>query len=237
MNRKLTALLLITAAVLTNAAFTVLGSVFEYPDVLKEPTVDILAAFRVHQDQVTFWFGVMAVSAALFAPIAIGVGRLSSRRTMRWAVPVGIAAGVVQVVGLSRWPVLVPGFAASAASSDPTTAAQGRDAFETAHLLLGNVVGETFGYVLTAGWTVLVVVALHRTLSGRWFSVLGVVSAGLIALGTLSPLGLPLLDTANFVGYVLWSIWAIVFAVLLLVPRHRAVTASTAAKALTTARG
>ncbi len=37
MNRKLTAVLLIAAAVLANAAFTALGAVFNYPDVLKEP--------------------------------------------------------------------------------------------------------------------------------------------------------------------------------------------------------
>ena len=52
MNRKLTAALLIAAAVLTNAAFTVLGTIFNYPDVLKEPVEDILAAFRAKQTAV-----------------------------------------------------------------------------------------------------------------------------------------------------------------------------------------
>jgi hypothetical protein len=222
MNRKLTAALLIAAAILTNAAFIVLGTVFNYPDVLKEPTAEILASFRAHQGQVTFWFAVMAVSAALFAPIAIGVGRLSTHRAMRWAVPAGIAAAVVQVIGLSRWPLLVPGFAADAASTDPATAASGRDAFETAHFILGNVIGETLGYLFTAAWTLLVLVALHRTLAGRWFTALGAISAVLIAAGVLSPLDLPIIDTANFAGYVLWSIWAIAFAVLLLVRRPRA---------------
>ena len=222
MNRTLTAALLMAAAVLTNAAFTVLGSVFNYPDVLKEPTVDILASFRASQGQVTFWFAMMAVSAALFAPIAVGVGRLSAHRAMRWAVPTGIAAAVVQVIGLSRWPLLVPRFATDAASTDPATAANGRDAFETAHFILGNVIGETLGYIFTAAWTLLVLVALHRTLAGRWFTALGAVSAVLIVAGVLSPLGLPIIDTANFAGYVLWSLWAIVFAVLLLVRRPRA---------------
>ena len=222
MNCTLTAALLMAAAVLTNAAFTVLGSVFNYPDVLKEPTVDILASFRPSQGQVTFWFAMMAVSAALFAPIAVGVGRLSTHRAMRWAVPTGIAAAVVQVIGLSRWPLLVPRFATDAASTDPATAANGRDAFETAHFILGNVIGETLGYIFTAAWTLLVLVALHRTLAGRWFTALGAVSAVLIVAGVLSPLGLPIIDTANFAGYVLWSLWAIVFAVLLLVRRPRA---------------
>jgi len=216
MNRKTTAVLLLTAAVLTNAAFTVLGSVFNYPDVLKEPTSEILASFREHQGAVTFWFAVMAVSSALFAPIASGVGRLSTHRAMRAAVPVGIAAAVVQVIGLSRWPLLVPGFAADAASTEPATAAQARDSFETAHRVLGNILGENFGYLFTAAWTLLVLVALHQVLAGRWFTALGAGSAVLILAGLLSPLDLPLVDTANFAGYVLWSVWLIAFGVLLL---------------------
>jgi Domain of unknown function (DUF4386) len=236
MNRKTTAILLLTAAVLTNAAFTVLGSVFNYPDVLKEPTSEILASFREHQGAVMFWFTVMAISSALFAPIAIGVGRLSTHRAMRAAVPVGIAAAVVQVIGLSRWPALVPGFAADATSTDPTTAARAQDAFETAHRVLGNIIGESFGYLFTAAWTLLVLVALHRTLAGRWFTILGAGSALLILTGLVSPLDLPLVDTANFAGYVLWSLWLIAFGVLLL-RRPRPARASMAQATLTAARG
>jgi hypothetical protein len=216
MNRKLTAVLLIAAAILANVAFTVLGMVFNYPDVLKEPVEDILAAFRASQAAVTLGFTVLALSAALMAPIAIGVGRLSSHRAMRVAVPVGIAAAVVQVIGLSRWPLLVPGFAADATSADPDVAAGAHESFVLAHRVLGNLIGETFGYILTAAWTVLVVVALGRSIAGRWFAILGVISAVLVLAGVLSPLDLPVIDTANFIGYVLWSLWLVVFGILLL---------------------
>jgi hypothetical protein len=237
MNRKLTAALLITAAVLTNIAFTVLGSVFDYPDILKEPVDEILTAFRASQGTVTFWFAVMAGSAALFAPIAIGAGRLSTGRAMRFAVPAGIAAAVVQVIGLSRWPILVPGYAAGATSTDPATASAARDSFETAHRILGTVIGETLGYALTAAWTLLFLVALGRTFAGRWFTALGAVSAMLIAAGVLSPLGIAILDTANFAGYILWSVWLIAFAVLLLRrPAATAVTTVTTVPAMTGAR-
>ncbi len=216
MNRKLTGVLLITTAVLANAAFTILGTVFNYPDVLKEPVDDILVAFRASQTAVVGWFAVLALSAALLAPIAVGVGRLSSHRAMRVAVPVGIAAAVVQVIGLSRWPLLVPKLAADATSPDPQVAAAARDSFALAHRILGNLIGETFGYLLTAAWTVLVLVALGRSIAGRWFTALGVVSAVLVLAGVLSPLNLPVIDMANFIGYVLWSVWAIVFGILLL---------------------
>jgi phosphate/sulfate permease len=108
MSRKVTAALLITAAVLTNAAFTVLGMVFNYPDVLKEPVEEILAKFRASQNAVMFWFALLALSAALFAPIAVGVGRLSTHRTMRLAVPVGIAAAVVAAGDQASLPLTAP---------------------------------------------------------------------------------------------------------------------------------
>lgn len=215
MNRRLTAALLVAAAVLTNVAFTALGTVFNYPDVLKEPAADVLAAFRASQSAVTGWFAVLALSAALFAPIAVGVGRLSTRPAMRVAVVVGFAAASVQVIGLLRWPLPVPGFAADAAGNDPAVAAAARDSFVMAHRILGHLVGETFGYILTAAWTLLVLAAVGRAVAGRWFTALGGLSAVLILAGVLSPLDLPAFDLANFIGYVLWSVWLVAFAVLL----------------------
>lgn len=134
---------------------------------------------------------------------------------MRLAVVAGIAAAAVQVIGLSRWPLLVPGYAADATSADPAVAASARDAFDTAHQVLGHLVGETFGYLLTAAWTLLVLAAVGRQLAGRWFTVLGAASAVLILAGVLSPLDLPGVDLANFAGYMLWSSWLVAFAVVL----------------------
>ncbi|MBM2619603.1 DUF4386 family protein [Actinoplanes sp. LDG1-06] len=218
MTRRATAALLLTAAVLTNIAFTALGSVFDYPDILQEPTDVILASFTAHRSAVVGWFVVLALSAALFAPIALGVGRLSPARAMRIAVPVGIAAAVVQVAGLSRWFLLVPTYAADGNIS----------AFETAHHVLGTLIGETIGYALTAAWTLLVLAALGRSFTGWWFVALGAVSATLIATGVLSPLGVPGVDFANFLGYVLWSVWLVAFAVVLLWRRRPVPTAPSA---------
>ena len=178
---------------------------------LDEPAGEVLADFRAHEGAVSAWFSVLALSAALMAPIAIGVGRLSRARAMRVAVPVGIAAAVVQVVGLLRWPLLVPGYAADAASGSAAVAAAARDSFTTASDILGTAIGETLGYLLTATWTALVIVALGRRFAGRWFVVLGGASAALVLVGVLSPLDLPVVDTANFFGYVLWSLWLIAF--------------------------
>ena len=72
----------------------------------------------------------------------------------------------------------------------------------------------------------LVIVALGREFAGRWFTLLGGASAALVLVGVLSPLDLPAVDTANFFGYVLWSLWLIAFGIVILVreraPRLRA---------------
>jgi hypothetical protein len=205
MTPRRTAAAMITAAVLLNLAFTGLGIVFDYPAVLKHPPAEVLADFRAAQGVVSTWFLLLALGAALLAPVAIGVGRLSTARAMRFAVPVGVTAAAVQVIGLLRWPVLVPGWAAE----------NDVEAFSTANRVLGTLVGETFGYLLTALWTALVLLALGAGFAGRAFVALGGVAAALILLGVLSPLALPVLDMANFVGYVLWSAWLLIFAAVL----------------------
>jgi hypothetical protein len=215
MNRTRTAALLVAAPLLFSAGVSALGAAFDYPAILKRPAAEILAAFRTESGAVTFWFAVLALGAALMIPIAVGVGRLASNGWMRAAVPVGIAAGVLQVVGLIRWPLLVPGFAADATSADPAVAAAAVDSFQTAHRVMGNLIGETLGYLFTATWTLLVVAALGRSFAGRWFTALGATAAVLVLTGVLSPLDLPVVDTANLIGYVLWSIWLIAFAVVL----------------------
>ena len=215
MNRKLTAALLILAALLANIGFSALGSIFDYPDVLDEPAGQVLAMFRDHQGAVSTWFIVLACASALMAPIAIGVGKLSTHKAMRIAVPVGIGAAIVQVVGLLRWPILVPGYASS----------DNRDAFSTASDILGTAIGETIGYALTALWTALVIAALGRSF-GRWFAWLGGLAAALVFVGVISPLDLPAVDTANFFGYVLWSLWLIAFGIVLLVRERQPATAA-----------
>jgi hypothetical protein len=204
-TRRLVAVLMVVAVVLANVAFLGLGSVFNYPDILQDSASKILSEFREDQGTIITLFVVLALSAALLAPIALFVGRLAPNELGRWSIRVGIAAAVVQVIGLLRWPLIVP-FLADRESTET---------FETVHTALGTVIGETLGYLLTATWTVLIVYALAQHLARAWFKYLGLLAAALIAVGVFVPLDVPGTDFANFVGYILWSVWLLIFAVLI----------------------
>jgi hypothetical protein len=201
------------ASGLAIAGFTVLGSVFEYPQILKEPTADILALFRDQQASVMTWFAVLVVSSALMAPAGIWLGRLAGGTLGRWIAGLGIAAATVQVIGLQRWVTLVPGISQAALDPAQRVAAEAR--FELLHNLLGKAIGETLGYALTAAFTVLVVIALRRTVLPAWLAYTGYAAAGLIATGVVIPV-LATASLTNFAGYILWCAWllAVAFALV-----------------------
>jgi hypothetical protein len=94
--------------VLANVAFVGLGSVFDYPDILDESAGKILEEFRADEGAIVTFFVLLALSAALLAPIAILLGRLAANERGRLSIRVGIAAAVVQVIGLLRWPAHRP---------------------------------------------------------------------------------------------------------------------------------
>lgn len=210
-----TAALLIAGAVVVNVAFLGLGTAFDYPDVLNQPPADVLVRFHENAVLIGALFLLLAAGAALLAPIAIAVSRLGEGTALRVSRIVGVAAAVVQVVGLLRWPLVVPFLA----SESPSASAA--HTFDTLNLVLGTTIGETIGYALTATWTVLVCIGLSQSVLGRVLTAVGLLAAALIATGTVEPF-VPVAGLTNFLGYIVWSAWLIAFAVLLLVRRRSA---------------
>lgn len=207
------------AAALAIAGFTALGSIFDYPKILKAPTTEILDGYREHQTAITGWFLALVISAALLAPIGVLLGRIAGGILGKWITGVGIAAATVQVIGLSRWVLLIPGVSDDA--TVPALTESAHRTFDMLHFWLGTILGETIGYALTATFTVLVVTAFTRNAAitnntaTRWIGYLGYVSAGLIATGVVIPLGLGGASITNFVGYVAWCLWLIAMAATL----------------------
>ena len=213
LTRRLTAATMAGAAVLAIAGFTALGSIFDYPEILRSPAADILASYRPHGTAISAWFAVLMLSAALLAPAGAGLGRLGGGRTRRWITGTGIAAALVQVTGLSRWVLIVPGLSDDALQPGRTQDTYHR--FQVLQTWLGTIVGETIGYALTAVFTVLVVHAVTRASAPRWITYLGYAAAALIATGVVIPLGLDIARLTNFAGYVIWCGWLIAMAAAL----------------------
>src|SRR5918999_4119019 len=238
--RKLTGVILILTPVAFNVFFTLLTVTFEYPDILREPTDHILRQFDAGgSGLVRIWYGFM-LTAVLFVPVAVLVHKVLARQDtpyMAIATAFGVVAGVVQFLGLIRWPFLVPYLADT--YLDPASSGATRESvavvFQAFNQYAGVAVGENLGYLFTGLWTALVALAMFGSPLPlrRWLALLGVVSALGILVGTLEPVGFEPAADIVVVGYILWSIWLALFGIFLLLPRsirHRALRVNPAGK-------
>jgi hypothetical protein len=224
--RRLTGIVLILTPIAFNTFFTLLSVTFEYPDILRKPTGYVLRHFDDGgSGLVATWYGFM-LTAVLFVPLAILVHKVLTRENtpyMAVATAFGVIAGVVQFLGLVRWPFLVPYLADTylAPASSPATREAVAVVFQAFNQYAGVGVGENLGYLFTGLWTMLVALTMFGSplpLRG-WLGLLGLVSAVSILVGILEPAGFEPAANVVVLGYILWSIWLALFGMFLLVPK------------------
>ena len=221
-------ILLIALPVAFNAAFAALAATFDYPDILRRPTAEILERFRAGGSRlVLLWWG-FAMTAVLFAPLAVLLAAaLEGGDPVVLAVgaTVGVLAGAVQFLGLIRWPFLVPYLAR--ADGEPDASPARKDAidvvFQAFNRYLGVAVGEHLGFLLTGVWSILVGIAMLQStevhpLLGASGIVIGAILAvcSLEFVGPFEPKGWKLAATLTPFTYIAWSLWLVVTGVALL---------------------
>ena len=188
----LTGILLIVLPVAFNVAFAALAKAFDYPDILRRPTSEILDRFRAGGSRlVTLWWA-FAMTALAFAPVAVLVSEVvdGNATVLRLAVVVGVLAGLVQLLGLLRWPFLVPYLAREDVDASPARREAVDIVFQAFHRYLGVAVGEHLGYLLTGAWSVLVGVALTQgSTAPAWLGAVGIAAGALLMMCSLEFVG------------------------------------------------
>ena len=221
--------LLILLPLAFNAFFLLLARRFEYPDILRRPTGEVLTRFQAGGVGLkVLWFGFM-LTAVLLAPLAVLLGQVLGRdglAVVPTATVVGVLAAVVQFLGLARWPFLVPALARS--YTDPASSEARREAtavvFEAFHRYLGVGVGEGLGYLLTGAWTILVGASMLQSPAfDAWLALPGIVIGVFLVVGSLEFVGRSeehgwkLAGAIVPITYIAWSLWLFVagFALVL----------------------
>ncbi len=221
-------LLLIVVPLGFNAAFALLAARFDYPDILRRPTAEVLARFRAGGTPLVLTWWAFALTALLMVPLVVLLSRAigdADPTLLAVATTTGVLAALVQFLGLVRWPFLVPYLARSAA--DPEASEARREAvdivFQSFNRYLGVAIGEHLGYALTGAWTTLTGIALTQTAAAPgWIGVLGIVIGPILMLcslefvGSHEPAGWKLAERLTPITYVAWSLWLIATGIALL---------------------
>jgi hypothetical protein len=226
-TETLAGVFLIMVPVGFNMSFALLGSRFDYPDILRRPTAEVLERFRAGGTALVLIWWAFALTAVLFAPLVVllsaAIGDADST-LLATATTVGVLAATVQFLGLIRWPFLVPYLAREAAEAAPGSPRhESVDVvFQSFNRYLGVAVGEHLGYAFTGAWSVLAGIALTQTDAvPAWVGISAIpIGAALMLcslefVGRREASGWKLAETLTPIAYVLWSIWLIVAGVSL----------------------
>jgi hypothetical protein len=217
---------LIVAPLWFNANFALLGKRFEYPDILRRPTSEVLERFRAGgSGLILLWWtfmlsGLLLIAGAVLLGQVLGFGGI-----VPLATTIGVLAGLVQMLGLLRWVYVVPVLARAYAY--PTLGPEQREmhaaVFRALHHYLGVGVGEHLGYLFTGIWSVLIGIGITQgTALPTWLGWPGVViGAGLVVgsaefLGPNEERGWGLAAAAIPILYVAWSVWLFAIGVSLI---------------------
>ena len=222
-------LVLIATPLLFNAGFTLLAQRFDYPEILRRPTHEVLERFRAGGTSLVLTWWAFALSAVLFGALAVllAVAVADADPTVVvLGLVFGVLASAVQFLGLIRWPFLVPYLARVSEGAEPDSPrAETVDVvFQSFNRYLGVAVGEHLGYAFTGIWSILAGVALvDSSVLADWLGVIGIVLGPLFLLCSLEFVGRPedsgwkLAETLTPITYIAWSLWLIAVGIALLV--------------------
>jgi Domain of unknown function (DUF4386) len=223
-----TGVLLVALPIMYNALYTMLARSFDYPNVLRRPTGEVLERFSAGGSRLLLTWWAFAMSAVLLAPTAVLVSDTlgdANATLLTVATAIGLIAAVVQFLGLIRWPFAVPHLAREMA--DPTSSESKKASvdvtFQTLNRYLGVAVGEHLGYLFTGAWTTLVGIAiLESDVLHTAFGIIGLILGPLFVVasfefvGSNEPSGWKLAGSLVPVMYIGWSLWLLSIGVALL---------------------
>ena len=213
---------LFAVPILFNLAFASLAKQFEYPDILRKPTPEVLEKFRLGGSKLVLTWWAFAMSALLFGIIAVLVP--FELQILQWQqviiATLGLLASLVQFLGLVRWPFMVPHLAREAKTEDQAKLAAIDVVFQSLNRYLGVAVGEHLGYLFTGLWTLaLAVVLLPFGTFSLILGIFGILIGALLVVCSLEFVGKNEENGWRFAAlitpfvYIAWSIWLIVLGV------------------------
>jgi hypothetical protein len=227
-QRRWTGMLFILGAVLVEIPYTLLSINFEYPQVLRQETGQILNKFHAGGTGLILeWLAFAWVGL----PILIGVVMLQKVLSRGQGTPIlvktatlfGVVALIVQIIGLLRWVFVVPVLSNlyTSPAASPATKEAVEVVFGAIHQFGGVLLGEHLGQLFIITWMALISLVMFKSdLFRPWLGVFGLVASGvyLLAQGELLDTVIPSfpeVPLAGLVGSLLWLAWMVLMGIFL----------------------
>lgn len=224
---KITALTLIFLGVYINIPFSILGVIFDYPNILRQPTGQVLTLFNDGGSTLIATWYAFALAPILMIVVTKLINQIlkdEQPNLVSVASTFGVLAGITQVLGLIRWVFVVPVLAHNYTdpSSSEATKAAAVMVFEGLHQYAGVAIGEHLGQLFTALWILLISLAMLKSqIFRRWQGIVGIIISGMMLVGlvegfaTVISFEVGIFGIITPISFILLSIWMISLGVTL----------------------
>ncbi len=225
--KKLAGYLFIAGAVIVNIPYYLLIQNFNYPDILREPSGQVLTKFAEGGSGLIYTWLAFALAGfpLLFAVLILNkVWANKSRTLLSLATTFGVIGLLAQLIGLLRWVFVVPVIAQEygSQSASEATKAAAIMAFQAVNqfggVLLGEYVGQLFTILSMIFFSLLI---LQKKLLSTWVAWLGFIASFVYIFSQTELIHtvidtFPVIEIAGLLGSVLWIIWMICMGALLI---------------------
>ncbi|MCB1173147.1 MAG: DUF4386 domain-containing protein [Leptospiraceae bacterium] len=218
-SRTIFLLMTVIHVSLMHAAYFILVETFSFPEILRVPAEDMLAAFQAHAELNRGAYYLFTLSGFSFILVHIFLYHSFGRHSSIAAAgrTLAVIAGLLQSLGFGRWVFLVP-WIADVTLTHPEQSDTAVLILEAFHLYAGVLAGENLAFLAHGIAGILFCVHMLRDHSvPRFFAVSGIpVHAG-IGLYSLEQFGgsFAALGPLNVVFQVFWLLWLLSTAVYL----------------------
>lgn len=209
---------LLLGSVLVLIPYTILVMQFDYPDILRKSTGEILTQFHNGGSHLIYtWLAFALVGLPLLkAAVLIGQKHQDTYSFVKWGTTLGIVGFVVQIIGLLRWTFVVPVLANDYVTGNELTKAASVTAFKVIHQFGGVLLGEHLGQLFSITWTIMIAVLfLRMKLFPKGLHYFGIIASVIYLtaqaelLNTVIP-DFPYFGLSGFLGSTLWLLYLMI---------------------------
>lgn len=146
-------------AIITIAAYSILASAFDFPEILRKPIAERFALFRQNEAVILLTYYLFTFTGLLQMLFSIYLYKINSTNSSNAMVGLafGVLAGLAQTLGFIRWVVAIPYLTSVAGDTDVSVLEGLLNAY------FGMSVGEHLGSLFMAIWLIFISLSMRET--------------------------------------------------------------------------
>ena len=219
-NKALSIFLLVAEAVTVTIPVIILGSKFDFPDILRQPASKAFELFQANQSSVILGYYIFLISSLIYIPLSYSLRETLFKPNLKPLLELltglGITTAIFQTIGFVRWIFVMP-FLTERYFTDPQSKNTITLIYDFVNRYAGMSIGEHLGFLAMGSWTL--VLSFILICHSGFKKILGyfglLIGFGLIisVLENFGGSAAGFFGTLNFFANTIFTFWIVAIAI------------------------